>query len=111
VRFLEVEASDPATTEESARELHHDPDYKWMSVDGKRYPFEGEFTPEQASVLRHLHERYQKGDRDPTYAMVRDSLGRTTLYLDDLFRSRKGTWGKNGLLGSGSRRGTVVLNI
>ena len=92
------------------------PDYKWVRVNGVRYPTgveapRDEFTPRQSEILRYLHDQWDQGKDELTYEEVDDALERSAGKLAYAFKSRPGTWGKDGLLGPGNRKGTVRLNI
>lgn len=103
---LEVRSSDLAEPRVSIGE-----GFTSMTVDGKRYPEEGEyFTQEQATVLEYLYRRFLEGDREVSKARVQADLHRMSSDLRGLFRSREGVWGEDGLL-TGGRRGNVVLRI
>jgi len=94
----------------AADAIKHDPEYKWVCVKDVRYPLTHDgFTIEQSKVLRYMHEQLREGKFELRYDEVRDALGRTSTNLDDLFRSRPGTW--RGLIGPGKRSGTVGLRV
>ncbi len=83
----------------------HSEDYRSVRLNGITYTLTGR----QAQIIEILHEAHQNGTPEVGSASILEKLGTSNGRWQDTFKSSPDA--RNALIASGTRRGTLRLNI